>query len=75
MKAFLRMRRRDFIAWVASTGALASVSSNVVLAQVDRRRVGVLIGLSEDDPEAHKYVEALQKALRPFGWIERSLLA
>ncbi len=61
------MRRRDFI--VALAGAAAA--SGAVCAQPlpRMRRVGVLIGTTENDPETKNRVEALSAGLSEAGWI------
>jgi putative tryptophan/tyrosine transport system substrate-binding protein len=60
------MKRREFIALI---GAVTIVSSNIVFGQQSGHvpRVGVLTGLSEDDPETQARVEAFRQALRDLG--------
>lgn len=61
------MRRRDFISFLGSTAvtwplpARAQQSGRV-------RRIGVLMGLVEGDPQERKYLSAFQEALRALGW-------
>ena len=63
------MRRREFI--LGAAGAATLVRSNAPRAQGRQvRKVGVLIGLASDDPEAAKYFEALRTAMRTLGWID-----
>ena len=63
------MRRRDFISFLGSMalsfpiGARAQQSGRVA-------RVGVLMGIGENDPEAKPRVEALQGGLKSLGWTE-----
>src|SRR5580704_10231036 len=63
------MRRRDFISFLGSLalsfpiGARAQQSGRVA-------RVGVLMGIGENDPEAKPRVEALQGGLKSLGWTE-----
>lgn len=63
------MRRRDFI---AVTGCCAALGPVIARAQQsgNLRRVGVLIGLPEGDPEAGKYLITFREALRALGWNE-----
>src|SRR3974390_457771 len=61
------MRRRDFIALLGSTTAWP-LSGH---AQQNRvRRVSVLLGIAENDPEAKSRVKAFQQGLRDLGWSE-----
>jgi putative ABC transport system substrate-binding protein len=62
------MRRREFIAGLGS-----AVSWPVVARaqQPDRiRRIGVLLGLAEDDPETKETLAAFHKELQRLGWVE-----
>jgi putative ABC transport system substrate-binding protein len=62
------MRRREFITalGVAATWPLAARAQ-----QADRvRRVGMLIGLAENDPEAINRLKAFRLGMRDLGWIE-----
>lgn len=60
------MRRRAFIAGLGS----AVVWPLVAQAQGERvRRIGVLMNLTADDPEAAARFKALAQGLQQFGWI------
>jgi putative ABC transport system substrate-binding protein len=63
------MRRRDFINAIA---ALAAAWPIVARAQQgDRiRRVGVLMGYAEDDPESQSWLTAFNQRLTALGWTE-----
>jgi putative ABC transport system substrate-binding protein len=63
------MRRRDFISFL---GAAAAAWPRVAYTQGSQpvRRVGVLLGLGENDPEAKNRVKAFRLGLRDLGWIE-----
>jgi putative tryptophan/tyrosine transport system substrate-binding protein len=60
------MRRRDFITLIggaAATWPLAARAQRV-------RRVGMLLGLAENDPEAINRVKAFRLGMRDLGWVE-----
>ena len=62
------MRRRDFIKVIASSAAAWPVT---VRAQSNRlRRVGVLLGIAEKDPEANARIKAFRLGMRDLEWIE-----
>src|SRR5262252_8665169 len=64
----LAMRRRDFINAVALAAAVWPLSVRAQQpAQV--RRIGVLMNIAENDPEAAVQVAALVQALKERGWI------
>jgi len=56
------MRRRDFIA--ALGGAAASVSWPPAYAQERKRRIGVLVNLSEGDPAGQRFIAGFRQALQ-----------
>ena len=61
------MKRREFIAGLSGTCVwpLAGYAQHLEL-----RRVGVLVGGAEKDPEQVSRLAAFQRSLRDFGWIE-----
>ena len=62
------MRRRDFITVLAGAAAWPLAGR---AEQPERlRRVGVLLGFSENDPLTRRIVSAFAQALRRFGWVE-----
>src|SRR5262245_52237462 len=63
-----RMRRRDLFSLLGAVG----VSPLVARAQqADRmRRIGVMIGLNEDDPNARATLSAFRQGLDALGWSE-----
>jgi putative tryptophan/tyrosine transport system substrate-binding protein len=64
------MRRRDFIGLLGATATAWPLA-----ARGQRpRRVGVLMGLGEDDPQTKSYLAAFQEALRSLGWIEEQAI-
>jgi putative ABC transport system substrate-binding protein len=66
------MKRREFIV----LGVAAAAWPLPALAQQPQhaRRVGVLIGTVENDPETKRRVEALRLGLRENGWVENANL-
>jgi putative ABC transport system substrate-binding protein len=61
------MRRRDFISFLGSTAAMWPLSARA--QQGGRmRRIGMLMGLVEGDPQARKYLSAFQESLGALGW-------
>jgi putative tryptophan/tyrosine transport system substrate-binding protein len=61
------MRRRDFINAVAGVAAWPLSVRAQQLEQI--RRIGVLMNIAENDPEASVRVSALVQALKERGWI------
>jgi ABC-type uncharacterized transport system substrate-binding protein len=62
------MRRRQFITFLGSAAAWPLVAR---AQRPDRtRRVGVLMALAQNDPEALLRTQALEAGLRDLGWVE-----
>ena len=63
------MRRRDFIKIIAGSAVCWPLA--VQAQQPDRmRRVSVLLGIAENDPETKSRIRAFQLGMRDTGWIE-----
>ena len=63
------MRRREFIRLISGSTALLSLTAHA--QQPDRkRRIGVLMGIADNDPEARPRVEAFERGLQELGWAD-----
>ena len=62
------MRRRDFISLIGGLVALCPVASRAQRPE-QTRRIGVLMNIAENDPEAAVQLSALMQALKERGWI------
>src|SRR6266702_3126114 len=61
------MKRREFMALIGGAAALPLAAR----AQTKRvRRIGVLMGLVANDPEAQSRMAAFENGLRELGWVE-----
>jgi putative tryptophan/tyrosine transport system substrate-binding protein len=66
---FIRLGRREFITLIG--GAAATWPLGARAQQVDRmRRIGVLVSLTEDDPDTKARLAGLQQGLERLGWSE-----
>jgi putative ABC transport system substrate-binding protein len=64
------MRRREFIKVIVGSAA-AVWPLSLWAQQPDRtRRVGVLLGIVESDPETSARLKAFRTGMRDLGWIE-----
>jgi putative ABC transport system substrate-binding protein len=59
------MRRREFIILMGS----ASVALSLAAHAEHMPRIGVLMGVSEDDPESESWIKAFFEGLSQFGWV------
>ena len=66
------MKRREFIALL---GGAAAWPRTVVAQGMGTRRIGVLMELAADEPQARSNVAALQRGLHKLGWSQGSNLA
>jgi len=67
-----QLRRRDFI---AALGAAAMTWPRTLVAQaIGARRIGVLMELAANEPQARSNVAALQRGLYKLGWSQGSNL-
>jgi len=63
------MRRRDFITLVGGTAAAWPLTARAQQSG-EMRRVGLLMGYSEGDPEGQANLAAFRQGLQKLGWIE-----
>ena len=63
------MKRREFITLTRRRGGGCRFWPCVAHAQEKVRRVGVLMNVTSDDPEAQQHVAAFQQGLQALGWI------
>jgi putative ABC transport system substrate-binding protein len=69
----IHIRRRQFIITLSSAAAWPLAARAQQPAR--KRRIGVLMALSENDPEAKPRVEAFEQGLQGWGWVkEQNLL-
>jgi putative tryptophan/tyrosine transport system substrate-binding protein len=67
------MKRREFITLVGSAAAAWPLVARA--QQGERvRRVGVLLGLAENDPEAQSWLGGFRQGLEKLGWLQSNLL-
>src|SRR4051812_49819961 len=63
------MRRREFIALIGGATVAWPIAARA--QQPDRvRRIGVLLGLTANDPEGQARIEAFLQALHQLGWTD-----
>ena len=64
----LAVRRREFITLLGGAAATWPLAARAQAKQM--RRIGVLMGLVANDPEAQSRVAALEKGLGELGWVK-----
>jgi ABC-type uncharacterized transport system substrate-binding protein len=63
------MRRREFVTLLGGTAAAWPIAARA--QQGDQmRRIGMLMGYAEDDPEAQAWVAAFREGLQKLGWTD-----
>src|SRR5215469_11614901 len=62
------MRRREFITFLCGAAAWPLAARAQQPAQM--RRIGVMMGYAEDDPEAQTRLAAFKQGLQTLGWNE-----
>ena len=63
-----RLGRRDFLALMCGASAWPITTHAQQPARL--RRIGILLGTSESDPEAQQRIAAFTQSLREIGWSE-----
>jgi putative ABC transport system substrate-binding protein len=62
------MKRRQFITIIGGAAAVWPLAARA--QQPDRvRRIGVLMGAAESDPEGQRYIKAFAQGLQELGWV------
>jgi len=61
------LKRRDFIVLAGGAAAGGPLTAR---AQQPKRRIGVLMGYADNDPEGQVFVAAFQEGLQKLGWAE-----
>ena len=70
----LETRRRHFITLLGGAAAAWPLAARAQ-QPARKRRIGVLMALSESDPEAKHRVKAFEQGLHDWGWVkEQNLL-
>ena len=64
------MRRRDFIKVVAGSTIALPLTARAQQALAQTRHVGMLVGISRDDPDGQLRYAAFLEVLRQLGWVE-----
>jgi putative ABC transport system substrate-binding protein len=64
------LQRRDVLALICGTAAARVSGETLAQTPEKQRRIGVLINIAEEDPEAKARVEAFRRGLQERGWIE-----
>lgn len=64
------MRRREFITALTGAGVAWSRAAQAQQPPAKMRRIGVFMGIAENDAEARSCTEALGQGLRELGWTE-----
>jgi len=65
------MQRRTFIGLLGGAAAFSAMAPRRLSAQQQQaRRIGVLSGLAENDPESRLRMAALGRGLRDLGWVK-----
>jgi putative tryptophan/tyrosine transport system substrate-binding protein len=65
---FRQWKRREFISLLGGGAAAWPIAARAQQPQM--RRIGVLMGIAESDPEGQARLEALQQGLRELGWMD-----
>jgi putative tryptophan/tyrosine transport system substrate-binding protein len=63
------MHRREFILLISGSTALWPLTAHAQQPE-RKRRIGVLMGISDNDPEAKPRVEEFEKGLQELGWTD-----
>ena len=65
----IHLRRREFIFTLGGAAAAWPLAARAQQPEL-MRRIGVLMGLAEGDPEGRSRIVAFRKTLQDLGWTE-----
>jgi putative ABC transport system substrate-binding protein len=64
------MQRRAFIGLLGGAAAFSAAAPRLLAQEVRVRRIAVLSGLAENDPESRLRITSFERGLRDLGWIK-----
>jgi hypothetical protein len=62
------MRRREFIQFLSGAAAIWPFATGAQQPSTSMRRIGVILRVAKDDPDAQRDLQAFRDALHSLGW-------